>query len=389
MIPFVCGWFLSWCRRTSAAAAWALALGLLGAPTALRADPLEDYALGGLSGLSGLTMVGVGPQGGIWSAYFDPGGQVEFLYSTGERRLGSWYDLSADRVCIRFTAPEAAEVCKRVESAGRGLHWITEGEEKPSSQIIMMFKGKVAADQASYRASMRDWWNTMIVGRIRESRNIWYAVLWPDSTFTFLYTSGKKSSGVYFLYDRVICFKFDSDEATICRTPTVEDGAIRWVGQDTAETLSDIVYLYHMPAPAMAARQGGTSSQQAGWDGGIRTARCPAGKERDLQVACVVAALGEYGCSAGLTSFVGAAELGGTASSVLCSAVAQQMTSGDIDLGVLGINAVLGAMDGAGSAFMNQDGGTYLLGVLMRAGAAAGNLALLGQCLANVDEVCG
>ncbi|MCI4663471.1 MAG: hypothetical protein MRY74_02000 [Neomegalonema sp.] len=192
--------------------------------------------------LIGNTIVGVTDSGGVWGASLYRDGEAAYLFVSGKRASARWRRADNQTLCFEFD--DGASACKVISSAGQGLHWRTEGDSKISSQLILLLPLGVYPDQSSYRSTIRRWRGAFVVGRTKKDREIWYADLQRDGSFTFSSTGGSIRSGSYELRDGEVCFYYSDDTAAHCRRPEVDGETISWVDTLSGSAISDIVYLH-------------------------------------------------------------------------------------------------------------------------------------------------
>lgn len=353
----------------------------------------HPYKVEGIYQFIGNTVVGVTNGSRIWSAYFDRHGSVEFLYSNGETGKGEWSQRAYDTICFAFqkTDGEKISVCKVISSAGQGLYWTTYGEQKPSSEIILILPGKKLADQGSYRSNIKDWAGKLIVGRLLSSGKTWQAAFNDDGFIDFYHASGEHDRGIYFIYDDSICIRYINKEIIHCRRPTIINRKIAWVNTVDDSYISEIVYLHRIKTSATNAQPTPqiqeTPAQQPYRKKITYSRRYSEENKLMLKTACVIAAFGEVACVNVLSDYVDANAFNGSSVAATCNAAVQQLTAGEIDPRILGLASTFGGVSGVGCK-MREDDPNSGWGALLQTIGAAGSVYLLMECINNVEQKC-
>ena len=192
--------------------------------------------------LIGRTIVGVTDRGGVWGASLYRDGEAAYLFVNGKRSSARWRRKNNQTLCFDFE--NGASACKVISSAGQGLHWRTEGESRISSQLILRLPLDIYPNQSSYRFRIRDWRGALVVGRTLKDREIWYAFLRRDGSFSFLSTGGAVRGGSYELRDGAVCFFYSDSDVEYCRRPEVRGKIVAWINPEKADYISEIVYLH-------------------------------------------------------------------------------------------------------------------------------------------------
>lgn len=78
----------------------------------------------------------------------------------------------------------------------------------------------------------KTWRGKVITGKLMSNGANWYALLNPDGSTTFQFSSGKRSSGRYYLTDREVCFQLTTSQDYACRRPVSGPEGVRWYDED-------------------------------------------------------------------------------------------------------------------------------------------------------------
>ena len=202
------------------------------------------------SGWENISILAVTSQDGdVWSAYFDDTNSVTYHYSSGKKASAIWSTPQNGLICFRFVISSGSDltepVCKKIQEAGRGYHWISTQTDQATSQIIHVVSGDTYNGSKSLITNINYWRGKRIYGRTIDSKKIWYIDLKKDGTFVLHSTGERTASGTYKIDtdSARLCFEFDPDNDVHCREVYQANNSFEWIDVETGRSFSEIVYV--------------------------------------------------------------------------------------------------------------------------------------------------
>ena len=342
----------------------------------LTLPPISSYAdtLRSIDQLIGKTVIGANRKDKHWAVYLSRNGSARFLYSDRSTATANWRRANSRTLCFSFSHL-AREVCKRIDPAGRGLHWRTVGERKPSSELITVLKPGVWPSSIHIQ-SARSLVGTHLYGRTKNDQNIWHVKFYRNGRFTFFRSSTQDIEyGSYYVDESDICLTFDGDSAVHCRRPSYVAGRFVW------SKTSTVLYVEALPETNTVA-SAKTRSPAFRSTTPIRTAS----RRRRLESACTTIWVVGSGCQ-----LVGDIATGGkvahsTAVGVGCVAAMAELEAFEITPAMLVIGGISGALSGASAEALSE--GNYVDFLTGWALSAAASKVGYEHCISVINDRC-